>query len=598
MPVRINFKLKLIFSYITVILVSFGFIAFFLDKNLEENSLHTVEESLIAQAHLIANQIITENLKTENTAYLETLAKTLGQKAKCRITIINPRGKVLADSEKSEREIPEMENHLNRPEVQTALSGNVGIDIRYSPTLRIDMLYVALGVKDQVQIAGILRLALPLSTVQKTLFTIRKTIFMGLLFALVFAFIIGSVLAARTIKPINRMIQISRKFSEGDFSRRITGVPGDEMGELAATLNKMAQDIEDNIREIKTQNQELAAIFDSMIEGIIVIDKKSHIVSVNSATEKIFGIFKKDMEGKIFIEAIRNNDISEIIKGVLREKKPLSKEINLLLPVRRIFQINATPIFDGSTSLTMDSTVNGCVVVIHDITEIRRLETVRRDFVANVSHELKTPLTSIKGFIETLLEGAIEDKEHNRGFLKIIQDHAERLNKLVDDLLSLSSLESKEIALERNDFNLRQQVEKVISGFESQIKRKGIEIKNELPADFSVAADKDKIEQVFTNLVDNAIKFNREKGLIRIYSQEINGKTKITIEDSGIGIPEKDIPRIFERFYRVDKARSRELGGTGLGLSIVRHIIESHGGNVGVESVEGLGSKFWFILQK
>ncbi|MDD5680983.1 MAG: ATP-binding protein [Candidatus Omnitrophica bacterium] len=591
MPVKINFKLKLIFSYITVILVSFGFIAFFLDKNLEENSLHTVEESLVTQAHLVANQIITENLRTENTAYLEALAKNLGQEAKCLITIINPRGKVLADSEKSEREIPEMENHLNRPEVQTAMSGNVGIDIRYSPTLRIDMLYVALGVRDQVQIAGILRLALPLRTVQKTLFTIRKTIFMGLLFALVFAFIIGSILAARTIKPINRMIQISRKFSEGDFSRRITGVPGDEIGELAATLNKMAQDIEDNIREIKTQNQELAAIFNSMIEGIIVIDKKSHIVSVNSATEKIFGIFKEDMEGKIFIEAIRNNDISEIIKGVLREKKPVSKEINLLLPVRRIFQINATPTFDNDA-------VSGCLVVIHDITEIRRLETVRRDFVANVSHELKTPLTSIKGFIETLLEGAIEDKEHNRGFLKIIQDHAERLNKLVDDLLSLSSLESKEIAFERNDFNLRQQVEKVISGFESQIKRKGIEIKNELPADFSVAADKDKIEQVFTNLIDNAIKFNREKGLIRIYSQEINGKTKITIEDSGIGIPGKDIPRIFERFYRVDKARSRELGGTGLGLSIVRHIVESHGGTAGVESVEGLGSKFWFILQK
>jgi len=237
-------------------------------------------------------------------------------------------------------------------------------------------------------------------------------------------------------------------------------------------------------------------------------------------------------------------------------------------------------------------------VVVHDITEIRRLETVRSDFVANVSHELKTPLTSIKGFVETLLEGALDDKENNRNFLKIIRDHAERLDSLVNDLLSLSHLESKEIMLKKTSFNLRQQVEGVISGFRSQFKKKDIEIKNGLSADISVTADKDRLEQVIINLIDNAIKFNKKKGFVRIFGEEINGKVKIIVEDSGIGIPEKDIPRIFERFYRVDKARSRELGGTGLGLSIVKHIIELHNGSAGVESTEGLGSKFWFILPK
>jgi len=259
--------------------------------------------------------------------------------------------------------------------------------------------------------------------------------------------------------------------------------------------------------------------------------------------------------------------------------------------VRRVFEVNATPIFDNNV-------ISGCLVVVHDITEIRRLETVRSDFVANASHELKTPLTSIKGFVETLLEGALDDKENNRNFLKIIWDHAERLDSLVNDLLSLSHLESKEIMLKKTNFNLKQQVEGVISGFSSQLKKKDIELKNELPASISLTADKNRIEQVVTNLIDNAIKFNQEKGFVRIFSEEINGKVKITIEDSGIGIPEKDIPRIFERFYRVDKARSRSLGGTGLGLSIVKHIIEIHGGTVGVESVEGLGSKFWFILPK
>jgi len=218
--------------------------------------------------------------------------------------------------------------------------------------------------------------------------------------------------------------------------------------------------------------------------------------------------------------------------------------------------------------------------------------------VANVSHELKTPLTSIKGFVETLLGGALDDKENNRNFLKIIQDHAERLDSLVNDLLSLSHLESKEIMLKKTNFNLKQQVEGVISGFRSQLKKKNIEIKNELPADISVTADKNRLEQVVTNLIDNAIKFNKEKGFVRIFGEEINGKVKITVEDSGIGIPEKDIPRIFERFYRVDKARSRELGGTGLGLSIVKHIVELHSGSVGVESTEGFGSKFWFSLPK
>ena len=586
-----SFKLKLFFSYIFVILLSFGFIAFFLDKNLEKNSLRNIETSLINQAYLVENQITSGDLKKEDIAHLEPLIADLSGKIKCRITVIDYTGKVLADSEKSQKEIPQMENHLYRPEVKAALSEGIGIDTRYSATLKIDMLYVALPIKENKEIAGIVRLALPLESVEKTLSDIRKTVLFGLIFALVLAFVLGSLVASRTINSINRMIQVSRKFSEGDFSRRIIHRSKDEIGELAETLNKMAQDIEDKIREIETQNQKLATTFNSMIEGVIVVDKAGRVVSVNPTVEKIFGISRKDVEGKIFLEAVRNNDIAEIINALLKNGKPISAEIALVYPVHRIFEVNAAPIFDNDG-------INGCLLVIHDITEIRMLETVRRDFVANVSHELKTPLTSIKGFVETLLEGALEDKENNRSFLKIIQDHAERLNKLIDDLLSLSHLESKEITLNKRTFNLRQQLEEVILGFKSQLKKKDIEVANDLPAGISANADKDRIEQVFTNLIDNAIKFNKEKGSIRIYTQEINGKVKVFVEDLGIGIPAKDIPRIFERFYRVDKARSRELGGTGLGLSIVKHIVELHGGSVGVESTEGLGSKFWFTIPK
>lgn len=591
MLIKNSFKTKLIFSYVLLIVASFVLIAFFLDRNLSENSLHDIQSSLIGQARLIESQISPERLKQQDTAYLEALTKTLDPKIDCRITIINRQGKVLAESRKPQEEISLMENHLYRPEVQEALTGATGIDTRYSSTLKIDMLYVALPVRQDHEIAGVLRLALPLENIERTLSAMRKTIILGLLLALGVAVVLGSLLASQTIRPINRMIQVSRKFSEGDFSRRIVQHSGDEIGELAVTLNQMAQDIEDKIREIRTQNQKLAAIFNSMIEGVIVIDRAGHIVSVNPSIEKIFDFSKNDVEGKIFLDAVRNNDIAEVVKSVLGHGKPLSTEITLVYPVRRIFEVNATPIFDNEA-------VNGCLVVIHDITEMRRLETVRSDFVANVSHELKTPLTSIKGFVETLLEGALDDKKNNRGFLKIIQDHTDRLDRLVDDLLSLSHLESKEIVLQRDDCNLYQLVQGVIPGFGSQFKKKNIEIKNELPQGLILRVDKTRIEQVFINLIDNGIKFNKENGFVKICSRELDGKIHISVEDSGIGIPQKDIPRIFERFYRVDKARSRELGGTGLGLSIVRHIVELHGGNVGVESTEGFGSKFWFTLPR
>jgi two-component system phosphate regulon sensor histidine kinase PhoR len=420
---------------------------------------------------------------------------------------------------------------------------------------------------------------------------VRKTILMGLLFALGLAFMLGSVLAAQAVRPINRMIRVSRRFASGDFSTRILRDSGDEIGELAVTLNKLAQEIEDKIREVQRQNQHLAGVFNSMIEGVIVTDKSGHIRSLNRAVEDIFSINKKDVENRFFLETIRNNDIFEIIDSVVKKGVPVSGELQLSWPVQKIFQVNAVPVFEKSR-------VSGCLTVIHDITEMKKLETMRRDFVANVSHELKTPLTSIMGFVETLLEGALDDKAHSRQFMAIIQEHARRLNSLVNDLLDLSSLEFKTAEIEKEEFNLKELLDKVLSGFTTQMKKKSLRVENGISLSLSVRAEKARIEQVITNLIDNAVKFNKNTGLIKVYSSEEREGIKITVEDFGIGIPQKDLPRIFERFYRVDKARSRELGGTGLGLSIVKHIIELHGGRAGVESTEGLGSQFWFILPR
>lgn len=344
-----------------------------------------------------------------------------------------------------------------------------------------------------------------------------------------------------------------------------------------------------HINILETENNRMHAILNSMVEGVIAVDRGTRVLWLNPTAEKIFNISQNNAQGKIFLEVFPNNDIAEIISLTLKAGELVSKELTLIWPVQKVFQVNASPIFESKA-------VSGCLLVIHDITEIRRLETMRRDFVANVSHELKTPLTSIKGFVETLLEGALEDKENSVNFLKIINTHADRLNILINDLLDLSYIESKEIVLKKDKFSLASLAKEVILGFKSQAKKKQVEISFALPQDLEIVADRSKIEQVLTNLINNAIKYNKEKGFVKIYSEVLADKIKIMVEDSGSGIPAKDITRIFERFYRVDKARSRELGGTGLGLSIVKHIIELHAGSVGVQSTEGLGSKFWFIF--
>lgn len=586
---RNSFKLRLTLSYIFIVFVSFGCAAFFLDRNLEDNLLQDIKSSLIKQAYLIESQITADNLKKEDVGYLENLARNLSPKIKSRVTIINYQGKVLADSEKAIGDIVNMENHSSRPEIEVALAGRTGIDTRYSSTLKINMLYAALPIKDKGEVIGVLRLAMPLTSVQRLLFTVRKTVFLGLLCALAFAIILGSLFTAWAINPINKIISASRRFAKGDFGRRIIVSSQDEIGELANTLNQMAQDIETKIREVSTQHQHLAAVFNSMIEGVIVVDSAGRVISINPTIERIFDCLKAEVEGKFFLEGLRNNDVAEVINRVLKRGEFVSQELCLSWPVQKVFQINASPIFEMKS-------VSGCLLVIHDITEMRKLETMRRDFVANVSHELKTPLTSIKGFVETLLSGALSDKENSRHFLEVIRNHTDRLSSLIDDLLDLSHIESKEIKLDDRKFHVKDLMDEVLFAFKSQVKKKGVDVENNISPDLLLKADKQKIEQVFTNLIDNAIKFNKQNGSINIYSVPLGDSLKIIVEDSGIGIPERDLGRIFERFYRVDKARSRELGGTGLGLAIVKHIIELHKGSVGVESVEGLGSKFWFSL--
>lgn len=584
-----SFRIKLALSFFVLAVVPLIAAAFILDNRLERSALEELKSSLHKQALLVGSQLPVEPVIRRDREYLSTVIRRLGEQIQTRITVVDISGSVLADSEKDASEVPQMESHAGRPEIQQAIFTGKGEQVRFSPTVRTDMLYLAVPVKENDKTLAVVRLALPLTQVGRMMESTRNTIILILLGALFLAVLIGLLLIRAVVKPINRIIYASRKFSRGEFGHRIHHDAPDELGALAETLNRMAQDIEDKIKRVQIQNQQLRSVFESMVEGMILVDSQGIVLSVNPTVERMFGVSKDKTEGGLFLETFRNSDISEIIGRVLADGKAVSQELSIIWPVKKTFQINAAPIFEaGSTA--------ACLLVLHDITEIRRLETIRSDFVANVSHELKTPLTSIRGFVETLCAGAVEDKENARHFLGIIQEHSERLNNLINDLLDLAYLESKEISMNRQQVDLRALVERVISGFQAQLSRKAVSIVNDVPADILVQADKTKLEQVLTNLIDNAIKFNRKSGAIRILCSQEKAAVKVLIEDSGLGIPVKDLPRIFERFYRVDKARSRELGGTGLGLAIVKHIVELHGGTVGVDSTEGHGSSFYFTI--
>lgn len=584
-----SFRFKLILSYVSIIFVSFGSVAFLIDHDLEEASLKEIKAGLINEAELVSGQLGSERLDPENAVNLKAAIDEMAHAAKCRISVIDARGVVIADSEKSPESAPGMENHMSRPEIRAALKGDIGANSHYSNTLRIKMLYVAVPIMEGALVKGALRLALPLESVDRILFAIRRVVFSGLVFAIALSLAMGLLVATRISEPIKNMINVSRRYSEGDFSRRVVHLSGDELGKLAGTLNEMAGNIEEKIAEIKTRNQSLSAMFNGMVEGVVVVDHSGRILSVNHAVETAFGLDRKKMEGALFLDAIRNNEMWEIVTDVIGSGKAVTREANIAYPVKKIFRVSATPLSDKGDS-------QGCMIVMHDMTEFRRLETVRKDFIANISHELKTPLTSIKGFVETLLDGALEDRENNRQFLNIIMEHADRLNGLINDLLSLSRLESDRVTPDKVKLDLKETVDRILSGFMPQIDRKSVKVENSINAGVNVLADPAMLDQLLGNLIDNAIKFNRTGGFMKIYVLPAQGFIKVAIEDSGIGIPEAELHRVFERFYRIDKARSRDAGGTGLGLSIVKHIAVLHGGSVGVESVEGRGSTFWFSL--
>jgi len=443
--------------------------------------------------------------------------------------------------------------------------------------------------------------------------------FWGVLLALLVAGGMGFLIARMTTKPLREITDLAKDIAGGNFSRKLKIHSKDELGELAQAFNQMTEELKTKLQTATEDRNEMRAILSSVIEGVIAIDKDERVILFNSALEKMFNLNKGKVMGKFFWEIIRNNELNNLLKEAMNKGKLQTKELTLFLPEERIFQAHALPIKGEPRSSSFTNSlseeergkedISGVVAVLHDITEIKRLERVRIEFVANVSHELRTPLTSIRGFVETLKDGAINDPKNSRKFLNIIETHTEKLNNLINDLLELSKIESRELKMNFQPINLRELTEEVVANLKGVIERKELEVVVDIPFDFpQVEVDSEKIKQVLGNLLDNAIKFTPplragagftpQNGRICIRAVDKGKDIQIEVSDTGIGIPREHLPRLFERFYRVDKARSRELGGTGLGLSIVKHIIQAHGGKIGVESEFGKGSKFFFTLPK
>jgi two-component system phosphate regulon sensor histidine kinase PhoR len=504
-----------------------------------------------------------------------------------RVTVIAPDGRVLGDSDIAPDDLGRLENHKDRPEVRAALDGRVGRDLRTSASISAPLLYVALPVaEDNSRLVGVVRLTLPLSAVTAAYHDLHRVMLIGGLVALVVAFGIGIFVAGRVTRPVVEMQAIARRMSEGQFAVRAPVRSVDEIGALGRALNVMVGRLREQLESVESERAKATAILDGMVEGVIAVDGHEAIVLMNERARDIFGVGAGRGEGKPFQEIVRNADLHEIFRDThAPEAGVLQRELRLRHPADRTLQVSAVPLF-------LSGGERGVVMVLQDVTELRRLEQVRTEFVANVSHELRTPLTAIQGYLETLLGGALDEREHAQRFLEIAFRHTERLGRLLNDLTDLSNIELGKVSLRLAPVRVSEVVASVIDivNAKATAGRVGL-ITDVRPPDLTIHADHDRLAQILINLVDNAVKYTPENGWVTVRARPLDdGRVELMVRDTGVGIPRADLPRITERFYRVDKARSRELGGTGLGLAIVKHLVLAHGGELQIESEQGEGT--------
>ena len=574
-----KFSAKLVLAFCLVAGLTLAFADLLILRGLHQRLIGNLRVQLLRQTRQLS-LFVTPDAFKKNATRWETLAQRIVRDTGIRATFISETGVVTADSDVSWDDLPRVQNHLGRPEIQEALASGSGSYIRHSVTVGQDFLYTAVPVQ-----GGFMRLAMPLSGVEEAWSQYAVAVLGASLGAVILGVALILLLARWATRPLTDMTRVAKSIAEGDLERRVEAESRDEIGELAGAFNLMVDRLQSALGRAREEKEQVSAILSSMVEQVIAVDPSGKVFLFNPSAEKLFGVRRQDAVGRPFLEVIRQASISDICRQVLADPRERSEEIRLFLPDERIFELRALPVQAGPGGA-------GVLVVLHDVTRILRLENLRKEFVANVSHELRTPLTSIRGFAETLLSGALSDPKNNREFVETIYQQSDRLTRLVDDLLDLSAIESGRKKPQPSAVELEPLVREVAAELQPFARKRKVKLILEVPKGLKVMADRDQLRQVFINLVDNAVKFNRPEGTVTVSAEAAEGRAEIAVSDTGSGIPEADLPRIFERFYRVDKARSRELGGTGLGLSIVKHIVEAHGGSIRAESRPGEGSTF------
>lgn len=553
-------------------------------------------EGLTERAHQIGSHM--EGVIDDAPAStIDSLCKVLAKDVPTRFTVIAPDGRVLGDS----RENPaEMDNHGNRREVLAALSGKIGISDRFSNTLKTQMIYVAVPMYTPKGRAGVIRTALSTSVIQQELSKMYGRITFGFLILAVIAALVSLIVSRNISQPIGLMKSGAQRIASGDFSIRLHPSGCEEIDLLAASLNEMSTHLKETISTLKMQHNQIDAVLSSMVEGVIAIDNEQKIIAINQAAIDLFAITRRPKIGTWIGEVVRNADLNDFIRQLYENGELLEGEAHLP-PDRQLYNGGDRLLqLHGNALRDSESATIGVLVVINDVTRLKRLETMRSDFVANVSHELRTPLTSVKGFVETLQSGTLDDRKEVERFLGIIRRQVDRLSTIVEDLLALSRLEQEtrthskdlENALVKDIFDA------VFETCSTKAKAKNIAITFEYERNLRVMVEPSFMEEAIVNLLDNAVNYSPEGSHVLVKgAQSIdNSEVVFSVKDEGPGIAAKHHDRLFERFYRVDKARSRKLGGTGLGLAIVKHIASLHEGRVGVNSSPGKGSTFFIII--
>jgi two-component system phosphate regulon sensor histidine kinase PhoR len=576
-------------SYLIITLVAVLAISWYAIDALRTFYLKETAVTLEARARLIKYQVLKQNLL--QSPQLTQVCRELGRSTGTRITIVDRSGRVLGDSHKDPQI---MDNHANRPEIIQAYAGNSGTSTRFSRTLQQNMMYLAIPVVKDSAVVAVVRTSLPLTTLQDVIGRIQNRIILGGSVVAVFAILLSFVVSRWISRPLEEMKQGAERFARGELDHQLRVPTTAEIGALAETLNQMSQQLNERIKTILQQRNEQEAVLSSMAEGVLAVDKEEKIIRINQTASRLFKIDRAASRGMRLRDVLHNRELQEFVSQVLATSEHREAELSENVDTERYLKVYGTTLKDA------EGTQIGALIVLNDITRLKQLENVRREFVANVSHELKTPITSIKGAVETLWDGALDNTEDAKHFLDIIIRQSDRLDAIINDLLSLSRIEQEyeqsEIKLEKSE--IKTVIEAAMLDCQVKAEQKGINVTVDCPPDFKCPINAPLLQQAIINLIDNAIKYSKPGSRIQITAREKSNRAVISVRDWGCGIAEEHLPRLFERFYRVDKARSRKLGGTGLGLAIVKHVALAHHGSVSVESIPGEGSTFFIYLPK